>query len=108
MKWQEVIAKHGTIKGVAARNGQVLSVLAGSKGHNDDIAEAVIHYKVPKSHGYNASRKHLEAAFKDASSFTVYQKLAVNDWRDLGMYKVQSQHEGADSVTFCLIQGNYG
>ena len=105
MKWQEVIAEHGTFRGVAIKNDRVSSLLAGGEEHNDDITDSVIRYEIPKSRGYASPLKYMEIAFEFAHTFTVYQKLAVNDWRDLGTFKIKSRHDDVDSLTFDLVAG---
>ena len=103
MDWQSVFETHRTFSGVAIHGGRITSVLAGNDRHRDDFSEGSITYEVPKSRGYVWVIKKLNEAFQHSHKFTVFQKVDVNDWRDLGLHEISSAEETERLVIFALV-----
>jgi hypothetical protein len=95
--WQDVAKIHGTYSGIRIKNSMVYSIIFNA-GHDKRYPNTVdgkfIRYYVnTKSTAYiNALMRSLDKQ----NPFPVFQKLAINKWKSLGFYSVDS-HKGSDA-----------
>lgn len=88
MTWTEVAAIHRSWAGIAVVNGVPASILCNAQKAGpfpDVISEGRLVYYVngpSKTHG----AQRLLASVGSGSSVRVFQKLGMNDWRDLGAW----------------------
>lgn len=104
LEWSEVAARHGTYAGVAIRDGRVCSLLCGHAGHGDSIEDQSVRYRIPRRTGYQRPLKALHSAAEDKHTFTVFRKISVNVWEELGSYSISQVIEGETDVVFVLAQ----
>lgn len=102
--WNEVARRHGTMAAVNIKDKEILSVLCGGAGHNDNVKDDIVQYSVPKRPYYKRSMLALKNSAARGRSFTVFQKLRQNEWRDLGKFKVTAIYERRDDVVFELTR----
>lgn len=105
LNWDQVKKRHGTIAGISVKNGLVKSLLCNFNKNklypniinNDEI----IYYVGPNTQSYGI--KALFNSWNKGNSFTVFEKLAVNSWKEIGNFKVISQNvEKEDYISFNL------
>ena len=86
MRWSEVVRVHGTVAGIATRNGRVFSLLcnqAKAGQYPDRLHGDRLTYYVGRrtqSHGIQALLKLVERP----EPVRLFEKLGVNQWRDHG------------------------
>jgi hypothetical protein len=102
VNWAEVMEQHGSTT-VKIRDGQAVSLLCGSGGYKDSIADHTVLYTIPRRHIYRHWIKALEVSAASGAAFTVYSKLKKNDWRDLGPFTVRSVDVREHDVLFTLV-----
>lgn len=104
LKWNEVIKRHGTFAGIRVSHGRVLSVLCGGSGHDDVVRSSCIYYSVPDRPHYRSSRNALRKSAREGTEFAVFQKVAKNEWLDLGPHRVSSIKQRDEDALFSLVR----
>lgn len=96
--WVEVGNVHKTVAGIYVKGGKVVSLLCNPKPsgpYRNVITESRIEYRVD-SRTQNAGVKALIAAVEKKLPITVFEKVDVNAWRNLGEWtptKFQDERE---------------
>ena len=107
LTWKNVVKKHKVISGISTKEGMVHSLLCNSSTdqlYPNQIKEKTITYYVganTQTHGIKALFRSLEAG----NTFPVFEKIAINKWKELGNYKIESVKEENDGFTaFNLVK----
>lgn len=107
ISWEEVVKTHKVISGISTKGGLVHSLLCNTgndqKYPNKIENDEIIYYvgQDTPSHGINALFKSME----QGNSLSVFQKIQVNKWRNIGHFCIKSVNEESDGfVSFKLIR----
>lgn len=89
LTWNDVLEVHKDRRGVYCFSGSVSSVIFSSTGSHGDVqTQDEIVYVLPVRKSYRIDRAAMRRAHETQSTFTVFQKLAVNKYRNLGRHVV--------------------
>jgi hypothetical protein len=107
LAWADVVKRHKVISGISTKGGLVRSLLCNSGSdqlYPNKIQENSITYYV----GMDTQTFGIKALFKsleERNNFPVFEKLAVNQWKELGNYSIESVKEAKKGFTsFTLIK----
>lgn len=86
LSWQQVHSVHGSLAGIATKNGTVRSLLANQMkdgAYADEIRHDVIFYRVTSQTNPRSVRC-LTAMIGKATAFVVFEKVGTNRWLSHG------------------------
>lgn len=107
LKWKDVLKKHKVVAGISTKDGLVRSLLCNPGSdqlYPNEIKEHTITYYVgvsTQTYGIKA----LFRSFEEGNSFSVFEKMGINKWKELGSYKIESMKEQEEGFTgFNLVK----
>ncbi len=98
LTWKEVVITHRSIAGISTKGGYVVSILC-NPGSDQNYPNKIMNKKILYYVGKNTNSNGINALFnsiKKRNSFPVFEKIAVNKWRNIGAFKATSVKEKAD------------
>jgi hypothetical protein len=104
VRWNEVQLQHRTDMAVRVSDGYVLSLLCGQERHANAVSEERIEYVIPARPFYSAALRAFQANQAAARAVRVFQKRAVNDWHDIGHFRVLDVVPGAGEHIVVLVR----
>lgn len=102
MQWSDVLEQHGTMRGVRIRGGRVESLLCGADGPLDNVGGEQIEYRIPARKSYEGEHRALRRAIEEGHLFTVFNRLAKNNWKNVGQFRASGMHASDDAVIYIL------
>ncbi len=104
LTWQEVVETHRSWRGISAASGRVTSLLcnqAKDGGYSDVVTDDYIEYRVTAATLASDVRA-LVAMVGQPGRVRVFEKLAVNQWSDLGDWLLADVERTEGAMTFIL------
>ena len=105
LTWAEVVPIHASQSGISTRQGRVTSLLcnqAKEGNYADEVQADKIFYRVTSS----TNPKSVEALKRmvgSADSVRVFEKLGVNRWLELGLWRVSDVAVEGEGTLFLLV-----
>jgi hypothetical protein len=107
LTWEDVNETHRAWTGIYASGGQVISLLCNQSkngSYSDQVFEDRIHYLVTRK-TLPAGARALTNMVGSSTPVRVFEKLGVNQWKDLGLWLVDDVREEHSSLAFILRPG---
>lgn len=101
LAWADVLKTHKVVSGISTKEGLVRSLLCNPGSdqlYPNQIKKNSITYYV----GMDTQTFGIKALFRsleEGNKFPVYEKLAINQWKELGNYKIETVKEAKKGFT---------
>ncbi len=104
LTWEDVNETHRAWTGIYATGGQVISLLCNQSkagAYSDQVCEDRILYRVTRR-TLPAGARALTNMVGSTTPVRVFEKLGVNQWKDLGPWLVDDVREEVNGLVFVL------